>query len=352
MAEVAVPFGAATGTAMTTLQQYRDRLRPTQLDMVDGATVTSGPGGPGTDTALKVSISGTTISVANGGALVNGFRYDLTGGPMILTPAAPGAANIFGVVCLTLDTTHNPIVYLRIVSGTSGGGLASVTLTNSQTGVWDFPIAHFERQPGGQLVNLKDRRKWADGDGGIRAADDVSGTLNAGWFPPAPRVAQQIQFMPSGTVWTWDGFNWARPVSPGMTSVTGEVNTTPQDPITSTAYIAGTDWCSASMVAPPSGQISVTIFARGANGTAGQTILLAFECRVTSSTGSVFLAASDNRSVQAADHGPGYGGHGDSWRHIMTGLTPGTNYYFRTMQRVSSGSGSFGRRSILLEAVH
>lgn len=344
MAEVAVPFGAATGTALTTLQQYRDRLRPTQLDMVDGST--------STDTALKVAISGTTITVANGGALVNGFRYDLTGGPMVLTPAAPGAANIFGIVCLTLDTSHNPVVYLRIVTGTSGGGLPA--LTNSQTGVWDFPLAHFERQPGGQLVNLKDRRKWADGDGGIRAADDTSGTLNAGWFPPAPRVAQQIQFMPSGTVWTWDGFAWARPASPGATSVIENASTTPQDPMTfSTTYVAGSPVVSATMVAPPSGQIAVTIWARAANTTPGDTVLVSFECRVTSSTGAVFLAGADARSIQAGTHGPGAtGGHADSWRHIVTGLTPGTTYYFRTLQRQTGGTASIGRRSILLEAVH
>jgi hypothetical protein len=251
---------------------------------------------------------------------------------------------------LTLDTTHTPIVYLRIVSGTSGGGLPA--LTNSQTGVWDFPIAHFERQPGGQLVNLKDRRKWADGNGSIRAADDTSGTLNAGWFPPVPRVAQQIRFLPSGTVFTWDGFGWSRAVSPSLTAVIENANTTPQDPITATAYTAGSPVCSATMTAPPSGQITATIWMRGMANVTGNRMIMSFECRVSSSTGAVFLAASDNRSVQAADHGPGYGGHGDSWRHVLTGLTPGTLYYFRTMHRGTAASGgAIGRRALLLEAV-
>lgn len=341
MAETAVPFAAATGTAMTTLQQYRDRLRPTQPDAVDGAYGSS---------ALKVAFAGSTISVSNGGALVQGFRYDLTSGPMILTPAAAGAANIFGVVCLTLDTAHTPIVYLRIVSGTSGGGLPA--LTNSLTGVWDFPIAHFERQPGGTLVNLKDRRKFRDGNGGIIGNDDTSGTLNAGWFPPAPRTGSQMKFWPSQATFVWSGSVWSPQGAPGQPSVLTNINSTPITGGLPTSFSAGSPIVSLTMVAPPSGSIITTVWMRGVHNTAGEGVLCSFEVRVTNSSGSVFLAAADDRSVQAADHGPAYGGHADLWRHTVTGLTPGTTYYFRTMHRgTTTADATIARRYLYLESV-
>jgi hypothetical protein len=344
MAEVAVPFGAGTGTALTTLQQFRDKVRPTQPDMIDA-------GYP--STSLAVSISGTSILVQNGSAIVQGFRYDLTGGPLVLAPAAAGAANIFGVVCLTYDSAHSPAVYGRIISGTSGGALTTATLTNSLTGVWDFPLAHFERQPGGALVNLRDRRKFSDGEGSVVGPDDlVNGTLNAGWFPPAPRPGQQMRFLPSGNQYIWSGSVWvAGQVS--SVSVVSNLNGTAQTSIGNTAFGPGSPNCSVTMVAPPSGQVLVTITCRGSSDTLGQSIVFSYECRVGSSSGSIVLASTDARSTQHPDHGPGYGGDLQSYFHLQTGLTPGVKYYFRTMQRTSSASdlGDIGKRQIIVEAI-
>lgn len=344
MAEVAVPFGAGTGTALTTLQQFRDRLRPTQPDMIDA-------GYP--STSLQCSIAGTKINLANGSAIVQGFRYDLTGGPLVLSPAAAGAANIFGVVCLTFDSTHVPLVYARIISGTSGGALSTATLTNSTTGVWDFPLAHFERQPAGALVNLRDRRKFSDGEGSIVGPDDlVNGTLNAGWFPPAPRPGMGMRFMPTGNDYTWSGTAWVASQVPGA-SVASKYDNTPQTTINNTSYGAGSPNCSVTMIAPPSGQVLVSVCCQGSSDLSGDSVLLSYECRVTNSSGSVVLAANDDRATQHPDHGPGYGGKTHTYFHRQTGLTPGVTYYFRTMQRtnISTDVGDIGRRQIIVEAV-
>jgi hypothetical protein len=219
--------------------------------------------------------------------------------------------------------------------------------------VWDFPLAHFERQPGGALVNLRDRRKFSDSEGSVVGPDDlVFGTLNAGWFPPAPRPGQQMKFMPSGNQYIWSGSAWVASQVSGVSAVSA-TDTTPQTTISNTSYAAGSPTVSVTMVAPPSGKILVSIFCRGSSDSPGDSVLMSFECRVTNSSGSVFLSATDDRATQHPDHGPGYGGHAQMFYHLVSGLTPGVTYYFRTMQRTSLSSdvGDIGRRSIIAESI-
>lgn len=194
--ETAMP---TTTSSIVNAQQYRDRYRPFQLDTVDDAI-----GGGG----LAPTTNGTTtVSIANGGAVVQACRYDLTAGPQVFTPAANGGgSNRFDIVCLTYDASHTPVVYSRIVQGTAGAGLPA--LTNSLTGVWDFPIAHYEKTPAGTIVNLRDRRKFNDGNAGVLAADDTTGTSGLGWFPVAPRIGQRVTLWPSGTICRWNGTAW------------------------------------------------------------------------------------------------------------------------------------------------
>lgn len=197
--ETAVPF---SGTAIATSQQYRDRYRPTQQDMVDDAY-------GNTSLACSDGGSGASINVQNGGALVQAGRYDLTGGPINLGIAANGAgSNRFDIVCLTYDAGHSPPIYSRIVQGVAGAGLPA--LTNSLTGVWDFPIAHYQKTPGGSITGLTDRRKFSDGRGQIICADDTTGTNGVGWFPPAPRVGEGVTFWPSMAQYRWNGSSWVQ----------------------------------------------------------------------------------------------------------------------------------------------
>lgn len=195
--ETAMP---STITNVATAQQYRDRYRPFQTDIVD-----DNPGG----TSLVVTDGGAggSINIANGGAIVQGCRYDLTAGPKNIAVAANGGgSNRFDIVCLTYDSSHNPVVYSRIVQGTPGAGLPA--LTNSQTGVWDFPIYHYEKTPAGAIVNIRDRRRFGDGLGETVCADDTNGTNGIGWFPQGPRIGQVQTFWPSNIQYKWDGTRW------------------------------------------------------------------------------------------------------------------------------------------------
>lgn len=188
--EFAAPF---SGTPITTSQQYRDRYRPTQPDMVD-----DNYGGTG----LQCSNSANTaISVAIGQAVVQGGYYSLTGSAQSLAVAANGGgSNRFDIVCLTYDSASSPPIRLRIVQGVAGSGLPA--LTRSLTGVWDMPLCHYEKQPGGNIVNLVDRRHFTDGSGGIIGA-------NVTYAPLAPqRTGARFTEWATGREYVWNGSSW------------------------------------------------------------------------------------------------------------------------------------------------
>jgi hypothetical protein len=327
-----------TTTAIATAQNYRDRYRPTHPDMVDDAY------GGG---ALLCAISGTNITVALGGAVVQGGRYDLITTPLTIASAAAGASNIFNSIVLTYDITHTPPIYARNIAGTSGGGLASVPYTNSLTGVWDFPLCHYERQPGGALVNLKDRRKFSDANGDTLSADDASGTSGIGWFPLAPRVGQTQKFWPSGDTYVWTGSIWKLVVKASGAPATATASTAASITVNTTAFTVSATVLSATIVAPASGNVMVTVEGRGNNPTAGQSLIMSFEVRLTNNAGAIFLATSDDRAAQVATSFTS----SSSIRYLVTGLTVGATYYVQTLQRSSdTSSAAWVSRELILEA--
>jgi hypothetical protein len=336
---------AATETAVPTLVSvvptaatYRDRYRPTQPDMID-----DGYGGTGLQVSNAADVA---VSVANGGAIVQGTRYDLTGGPASLTVAAnTGAANRYDVICLTYDSAHNPPVYLRTVAGTAGAGLPA--LTNSATGIWDFPIAHYEKQPGGALINLRDRRKFSDAIGGITAADDPTGTSGIGWFPPSPRTGHTIRFMPSGNTWTWTGTAWAMPTTGSVPSTVQAVELTLQT-TSSATFVIGSPVCSVTFVAPVSGAVLITVEGRGFTAGADLAYSIGYQLRLTNSSGVIVEDNSEDATC-AADTTNTSSMH----RVYLPGLTPGVTYYMQTKHRsVTAGSSiSVIGRQLIVEPV-
>jgi hypothetical protein len=323
-------------TPISTGQQFRDRYRPTVPDMVDDAYAGTG---------LVCAISGTNITVGLGGAVVQGGRYDLVTTGLTIASAAAGAANIFNSIVLTYDITHTPPIYARNIAGTSGGGLASVPYTNSLTGVWDFPLCHYERQPGGTLVNLRDRRKFSDGYGNTLSADDANGTSGIGWFPLSPRVGQMQKFWPSGDLYRWDGAAWVLIVR-GTVPAPAQATSTTDITSIITTYAVSSTVVSATLVAPASGAMFISVGARGHHASVGESAYVAFEVRLTSSGGAVQLAAADVRSITltVANDTSGF------YRYLMTGLTPGSTYYVQLLQRSSTtGTSTFINRSLLLE---
>ena len=322
---------AGTETAVPTLTSvippataYRDRHRPTIPDMVDDAY-----GGTGLQVTNAADVA---VNVANGGALVQGTRYDLTGGPMVLPVAAnPGAANRYDIIALTYDTGHTPQVYLRTIKGVAGAGLPA--LTNVWTGVWDFPIAHYEKQPGGALVNLRDRRKFSNGMGGIVAADDTTGTSGIGWFPPAPRVAHSVRFMPSGSTWTWTGTAWGMPTQGSAPVTVQAVELTSQSTSSSTFQI-GSPACSVTFVAPISGAVLITVEGRGSTAGDNLGLQIGYQLRLTNSAGVIVVDNTEDVTSSADATNT------SSMHRVHTsGLTPGVTYFCQTKHRsVTSGS--------------
>jgi hypothetical protein len=335
--ETAMP---SVATPITTAQQFRDRYRPAQPDMIDADFAAAGAG------SLACAISGTNITVALGGAVVQGHRYDLTTTPLTIASAAAGAANIFNSVVLTYDISHTPPIYARNIAGASGGAVTAIPYTNALTGVWDFPLCHYERQPGGTLVNFRDRRAFSDGGGGTLAADDVNGTSGAGWFPVSPRPGQVQRFWPSNDIWFWNGSAWvlqSRGSVPAVVNAVDAANYTTG----STSYVTLTA-LSATMVAPTNGQMMVTVYARATHPTAGQAAVTGFEVRLTNNAGAVFLAASDNRAAWISTVSNTSG----TWRHLVTGLTPGATYYVQLMQRSTNATvATWVQRQLILEPV-
>lgn len=333
--EVATPTLASIIPTTTT---YRTRYAPHQPDMVDGAYGSS---------TLQVTNSGdTAVSIANGGAVVQALRYDLTGGPLALAVDLNSSlGNRFDIIALTYDASHSPPVYLRTIKGKAGAGLPA--LTNSISGGWDFPLAHYEKQQNGSLVNLRDRRKFGDGTGGTVAANDVTGTNGVGWFPPAPVIGQAQRFLPTGNAYTWSGTAWTLSAAGSVITPVQVVETTSMA-TTSTDYQTGSPECSASIVCPASGQIIVHLQMKAFTAGNDFTIYGSFELRLTNASGTQLIGPTYDQSCWVDD--PSVTSSGFRWP--VSGLTPGTTYFARFLHHSGDGSSvTINMRQIILEPV-
>lgn len=208
--EYAAPFGAPSSTTIATSQQFRDRNRFMLPDGIDADVSTTSGAGSG---AVSDGGAGTSVNIQNVSAVVQGARYELSAGPLNLAVAANGGgSNRFDIVCLTYDASHNPGVYCRIVQGTPGAGLPA--LTHNNTGVWDFPLYHYEKTPAGAIVNLVDRRRYLNPNG--NSVLTPSNQLPSVTFPiTAARRGMRIQYWDpaitvarNGRVWEYDGTAW------------------------------------------------------------------------------------------------------------------------------------------------
>lgn len=329
--EYAAPFA---GTTIATSQNFRDRNKMLGPDGID-AIPTSTAG------AVSDGGSGASINIQNLTAMIQGSMYQLTGGPLNLPVAANGGgSNRFDIVALTYDQSHSPGIYARIIQGTPGAGLPAMTFNAS--GVWDHGIAHYEKTPAGAIVNLVDRRKFLDPQGGILA--NFGPTTDHLYPSGSARLGQRFKYRNTMEVWEYDGTQWVfkEPGSqcPPVSNFTETDATT-----TSTTYVAGTN-VDATFVAPPSGKVYITV-SGATECVAPSAAQLSFEVRITNSGGAVVLAADDANGI---------GQQEDKWsqasgRLLVTGLTPRVTYYARCMHRASGGTATFFRRGILVEPV-
>ncbi|MDL4812824.1 hypothetical protein [Actinomadura opuntiae] len=140
--EFAAPFAASK---IATALQFRKRNRPGLPDAVDTAYGSAD---------LKVSaVGGTAININSGRATVQAALYELSGGPLNLPVPANNTGSVrtdFAV--LTYDDSHDPGVYARVLPG--------LALTQNEAGVWDFPLATWQKTAAGAIQNMVDLRAF------------------------------------------------------------------------------------------------------------------------------------------------------------------------------------------------
>lgn len=112
---------------------------------------------------------------------------------------------------------------------------------------------------------------------------------------------------------------------------------TANNDISSTSFIAGSPSVSLTFVAPTSGAVLLSVGVAGCDNGGTNRVHLAPEVRVGSVAGAVVLAAD------VTGRGVGIPGEASANVHrsrttLLTGLTPGTTYFARTMHKVSGGA--------------
>lgn len=159
--------------------------------------------------------------------------------------------------------------------------------------------------------------------------------------PAAPTDGMQIYETDTRKIRRYDGTSaawwlWPQSMQEGndATNITG---------ITSTAYIAGSPACSTTFAGPASGQGLVTVGAHIEGQATEKAVWVAYEIRLTNSSGTVIHPANDDEAVlmQGVDNLKA------SYSSMVSGLTVGQTYYIRTMHKVDAATtGSVFQRRI------
>lgn len=336
--EYAAPFA---GSVIATSQQFRDRNKMLGPDGIY-ADVTSNAG------LVSDGGSGASVNIQNMTAIVQGSMYQLTAGPLNLPVAANGGgSNRFDIVALTYDASHSPGIYARIIQGTPGAGLPAMTFNAS--GVWDFPLAHYEKTPAGAIVNMVDRRRFLDPgmNGQVLSNRSFAAIADAATdyvFPPsAARRGDRLRYWQNKTEWEYDGTAWKWTGAGTLCPIVAIADSTTRT-TTSTTYTNITNF-STTFIAPPSGNINVHLMT--APELDDGNAYMSFEIRNNTGAGAVVLAASDSRGV--SKQGPDNAQFG--YQYPVSGvLTPGNTYWIQTLERSSSGgTATFFRRYLAVE---
>lgn len=83
--------------------------------------------------------TGMTVNVASGRAIIRGHYYNNTATEVVAIDAASASARI-DIVVLELDPSANTIL-LKVVKGTPAASPVAPTLTQTESGVYQFPLA-------------------------------------------------------------------------------------------------------------------------------------------------------------------------------------------------------------------
>lgn len=214
-------------------------------------TLNAGVNGTPAGTELKVSAgTGLQVSVALGQAMVRGHYYISTAAELLTISTANATNPRIDTIVLRLDPVANSIV-LAVVAGTAAASPVAPTLTQTDAGVYEFPLANVAVAAGaGTVGTITDRRVFMGKrlqSVGTSAARDV--------VFPAPVQGDMVWRDDLGAVETYFGlYNVSNPGgrdSTGWYTDTRQTGLVPMRPTAATA--AG-----GSATAGALGQISFT----------------------------------------------------------------------------------------------
>jgi hypothetical protein len=185
----------------------------------DGAT---------SDSAFTPSANGAgmVVTLAPGEALVRGTLTGDASAASVTIPAAPASGSGLSridTIVKRLDRSGTPVIKTAVVSGNAVAGTpAAPTLTQSATGVWEWPVANVAVAAGAVSIvsaNITDRRTFAP--------------LKVGAWktrPANPRAGQLGLNRTSGKWEYFDGGQWLDLISSvSWSSIAGKPSSFPTD---------------------------------------------------------------------------------------------------------------------------
>jgi hypothetical protein len=198
MAQTSYPFDSTD----TTESQFSQMFRRIQSNGVWGSP---------SDTAVKVTgdSTGMQVKVAAGYGMVRGHFYSNDAQVTLAISAATTSPRI-DLVVLKLDPTANNIT-LAVVAGTPAGTPADPSLTQTDTGVYELPIARVSIAANATTIaagNVADIRPFM----GKQFAIWTTATR-----PASPSVAENGLNTTTGVPEFWSGSAWL-PFLPAITS--------------------------------------------------------------------------------------------------------------------------------------
>lgn len=184
MAETSYPFDAGPGAAVTE-DQWRRMARAWRPSGVIGNKSTAGlVVTPGTGAALSLTV---------GEAWVDGFYYRNDADLMVNVPANTDPNPRINLAVLRLDPVANTVT-TQIVQGTPAASPVAPALTQSDTGVWEEPVAEFT-MPQSSLpqnpTSVVDRRRIVPSSG-APTTENMYSTFNQGQYVGLPATTLAI----------------------------------------------------------------------------------------------------------------------------------------------------------------
>lgn len=194
MAETSYPFEGAN----TTEAQFSQLFRRLNFTGIAGA--------PG-DSVVKVTgdSSGMNVKVSAGYAMVRGHFYKTDAVTTLTITAANGSNPRKDLVVLRLDPTTANSIVLAVKTGTAGASPSDPSLTQTDEGIFEFPIARVNVAAAASTIsagNVEDLRQFMGAPFGRWASNSLRPTATSSDVIVGYNSGTGIVEFWNGTTWT------------------------------------------------------------------------------------------------------------------------------------------------------